>query len=144
MPLDKIEEAGDLIAQNTHPDANIIFGSVFDENMGDEMLITVIATGFSELSSGIPAHAGTADQSIIGSNSPFTQTNNTASAAGSDFLRAFNEAYNKNSQANNAAPAADAFHAPEKNNAASIFEDNDGDDGEVLPVFKGRNNIFGR
>ena len=144
MPLDKIEEAGDLIAQNTHPDANIIFGSVFDENMGDEMLITVIATGFSELSSGISNRTSSADQSIIGNNSPFTQTNNGASAAGSDFLRAFNEAYNKNNQANNTAPAADAFHAPEKNNAASIFEDNDGDDGEVLPVFKGRNNIFGR
>ncbi|MBQ6873379.1 MAG: cell division protein FtsZ [Clostridia bacterium] len=148
MPLDKIEEAGDLIAQNTHPDANIIFGSVFDENMGDEMLITVIATGFSELSSGNTNRTSSADQSIIGNNSPFTQTNGGASAAGSDFLRAFNEAYNKNNQAgnatSNAAPAADAFHAPEKNNAASIFEDNDGDDGEVLPVFKGRNNIFGR
>lgn len=46
MSLDMIEQAGDLISQATHPDANIIFGSVFDEEMGDEMLITVIATGF--------------------------------------------------------------------------------------------------
>ena len=46
MSLDMIEQAGDLITQATHPDANIIFGSVFDEEMGDEMLITVIATGF--------------------------------------------------------------------------------------------------
>ena len=46
MSLDMIEQAGDLITQATHPDANIIFGSVFDEDMGDEMLITVIATGF--------------------------------------------------------------------------------------------------
>ena len=48
MSLDMIEQAGDLITQATHPDANIIFGSVFDEEMGDEMLITVIATGFDE------------------------------------------------------------------------------------------------
>ncbi len=47
MSLDMIEQAGDLVTQATHPDANIIFGSVFDEDMGDEMLITVIATGFS-------------------------------------------------------------------------------------------------
>lgn len=47
MSLDMIEQAGDLITQATHPDANIIFGSVFDEEMGDEMLITVIATGFT-------------------------------------------------------------------------------------------------
>ena len=46
MSLDMIEQAGDLITQATHPDANIIFGSVFDEDMGDEMQITVIATGF--------------------------------------------------------------------------------------------------
>ena len=49
MSLDMIEQAGDLITQATHPDANIIFGSVFDEDMGDEMLITVIATGFGTL-----------------------------------------------------------------------------------------------
>ncbi len=46
MSLDMIEQAGTLISDATHPDANIIFGSVFDEEMGDEMLITVIATGF--------------------------------------------------------------------------------------------------
>ena len=49
MSLDMIEQAGDLITQATHPDANIIFGSVFNEDMGDEMLITVIATGFGTL-----------------------------------------------------------------------------------------------
>ncbi|MBQ5905940.1 MAG: hypothetical protein IIW88_08735, partial [Clostridia bacterium] len=41
-----IEQAGSIISDATHSDANIIFGSVFDEDMGDEMLITVIATGF--------------------------------------------------------------------------------------------------
>lgn len=46
MSLDMIEQAGELVTQATNPDANIIFGSVFDEEMGDEMLITVIATGF--------------------------------------------------------------------------------------------------
>lgn len=48
MSLDMIEQAGELVTQATNEDANIIFGSVFDEEMGDEMLITVIATGFQE------------------------------------------------------------------------------------------------
>ena len=55
MSLDMIEQAGSLISDATHPDANIIFGSVFDEDMGDEMLITVIATGFGSTGAAEPA-----------------------------------------------------------------------------------------
>ncbi len=57
MSLDMIEQAGSLISDATHPDANIIFGSVFDEDMGDEMLITVIATGFGAAKASEPAPA---------------------------------------------------------------------------------------
>lgn len=46
MPLDEIEEAISLIHEEAHDDANIIFGTVFDEEMEDEVKITVIATGF--------------------------------------------------------------------------------------------------
>jgi cell division protein FtsZ len=46
MPLDEIEESIELIHGEAHEDANIIFGTVFDEDMKDEVKITVIATGF--------------------------------------------------------------------------------------------------
>ncbi len=46
MPLDEIEESISLIYQEAHEDANIIFGTVFDEDMDDTVKITVIATGF--------------------------------------------------------------------------------------------------
>ncbi len=46
MPLDEIERAIALIQEEAHEDSNIIFGTVFDEEMGDEVKITVIATGF--------------------------------------------------------------------------------------------------
>lgn len=46
MPLDEIEEAISLIHEEAHDDANIIFGTVFDDAMDDEVKITVIATGF--------------------------------------------------------------------------------------------------
>ena len=39
-------EAAEIIAQAADPEANIIFGSVIDEALGDEVRITVIATGF--------------------------------------------------------------------------------------------------
>jgi cell division protein FtsZ len=46
MPLDEIEEAISLIHEEAHEDANIIFGTVFDEEMKEGVKITVIATGF--------------------------------------------------------------------------------------------------
>lgn len=44
--LDEIETASSMIAAQAHEDANIIWGAAFDENMDDEMSVTVIATGF--------------------------------------------------------------------------------------------------
>jgi cell division protein FtsZ len=48
MTLYEIHEASSLIQAEAHEDANIIFGTVVDETMGDEIRITVIATGFEE------------------------------------------------------------------------------------------------
>jgi cell division protein FtsZ len=47
MTLFEVNEASSLIHEAAHEDANIIFGSVIDEAMGDRMKITVIATGFA-------------------------------------------------------------------------------------------------
>ena len=44
--LDDVEKAASLITNSAHPEANIIWGAAFDENLKDEMSITVIATGF--------------------------------------------------------------------------------------------------
>lgn len=46
--LDEVDTAVTLVQQAAHPEANIIFGSIFDENMEDEMRVTVIATGFDD------------------------------------------------------------------------------------------------
>ncbi len=46
MTLTEINEASSMIQQEAHEDANIIFGTVIDEKMGDTIRITVIATGF--------------------------------------------------------------------------------------------------
>lgn len=48
MPLDEIEDAISLIHEEADEDADIIFGTVIDEKMQDEVKITVIATGFTQ------------------------------------------------------------------------------------------------
>ena len=48
LKLSEVNEASSLIQNSAHEDANIIFGAVLDETMGDEVKITVIATGFRQ------------------------------------------------------------------------------------------------
>ena len=48
LKLNEVNDASTIIQNAAHEDANIIFGAVLDENMGDDVKITVIATGFRE------------------------------------------------------------------------------------------------
>ena len=48
--LEDVETAAGLITQSAHPDANIIWGTAFDENLSDEMRVTVVATGYDNKS----------------------------------------------------------------------------------------------
>ena len=48
LKLSEVNEASSLIQTAAHEDANIIFGAVLDEKMGEEVKITVIATGFRD------------------------------------------------------------------------------------------------
>ncbi len=46
LSLYEVNEAASIIRETAHPDVNMIFGAVIDESMGDNVRITVIATGF--------------------------------------------------------------------------------------------------
>jgi cell division protein FtsZ len=46
MTLFEVNQAAAIIREKAHPDANMIFGAVVDDSMGDDLRITVIATGF--------------------------------------------------------------------------------------------------
>lgn len=48
LKLNEVNEASSIIQDAAHEDANIIFGAVLDEGMGEEVKITVIATGFRQ------------------------------------------------------------------------------------------------
>ncbi len=52
LGLFEINEAAQLVANSAAPDANIIFGAVIDDALGDEVRVTVIAAGFDETQNG--------------------------------------------------------------------------------------------
>ena len=52
--LEEVETAANLVQQAAHPEALIIFGATFDEEMEDEIRVTVIATGFEEGNGALP------------------------------------------------------------------------------------------
>ncbi len=54
LTLHEVNEASTLIQNAAHEDANIIFGSVIDPNLTDEVRITVIATGFDRAGKAVP------------------------------------------------------------------------------------------
>jgi cell division protein FtsZ len=62
LTLFEVNEAAEVIHGVAHPDANIIFGTVIDDEMGDEVRVTVIAAGFDRWDearsrSAVPAEA---------------------------------------------------------------------------------------
>lgn len=48
LGIQEINDAADLVAASVDPEATIIFGTVVDESLGDEVRVTVIATGFDD------------------------------------------------------------------------------------------------
>ncbi|MGH3763493.1 cell division protein FtsZ [Actinophytocola sp.] len=63
LGLFEINESASLVQESAHPEANIIFGTVIDDSLGDEVRVTVIAAGFD---GGTPTHKKL-DATAIGS-----------------------------------------------------------------------------
>ena len=48
ISLDDINKSAEIISEKISPDANVIFGTVIDEDLGDNVVVTVVATGVNE------------------------------------------------------------------------------------------------
>ena len=72
LGLFEVNEAAEIIHAVAHPDANIIFGAVIDDNMGDEVRVTVIAAGFErwEEGAGPTSKAGDLASTIFSTPEP--------------------------------------------------------------------------
>ena len=63
LGLFEINEAARLVQEAAHPEANIIFGAVIDDALGDEVRVTVIAAGFD---GGGPVKRGSSEDRGLG------------------------------------------------------------------------------
>ncbi|QUQ71705.1 cell division protein FtsZ [Kutzneria sp. CA-103260] len=71
LGLFEINESASLVQEAAHPDANIIFGTVIDDSLGDEVRVTVIAAGFD---SGGPTHKKLEPTALTSPSRPSTAT----------------------------------------------------------------------
>jgi len=83
LGLFEINEAASLVQEAAHEDANIIFGTVIDDSLGDEVRVTVIAAGFDSTPSVLPP---TIDQRVARA----TAAGGFNGAAGGGFNGGFN------------------------------------------------------
>lgn len=88
LGLFEINEAASLVQEAAHPEANIIFGTVIDDSLGDEVRVTVIAAGFE---AGTPTHKkleptafGSAPRSANGNGGSAAPQQKAASAYGNN------------------------------------------------------------
>ena len=86
LGLHEVHEASSIVQKTADPDANIIFGAVLNEEMGDEVKITVIATGFRSESFGVSQQMSTEAAATAAEMRPalqeaFRQRERTASMA---------------------------------------------------------------
>ena len=91
MGLEEVEQAASLVQDAVHPDALTIFGATFDEELDDEMRVTVIATGFADAEPE-PAPAAPAANQAAQAPQPLNETQGeTAESAAAGADRSFEE-----------------------------------------------------
>ncbi|HNK63108.1 MAG TPA: cell division protein FtsZ [Anaerolineales bacterium] len=83
MTLFEVNQAAAIIRETAHPDVNMIFGAVIDPEMGDEIRVTVIATGFER--AGVQRRAlertpRANEKPISAANTPFSRPSESVTA----------------------------------------------------------------
>ncbi|HMS93268.1 MAG TPA: cell division protein FtsZ [Candidatus Saccharibacteria bacterium] len=84
MSMSEIQEAAEIITSAVSPDANIIFGATLKPDLEDELIITVIATGFDS------AYLHEQAEAILGGNTTSSQTTNAVDEVSDDVVAAMN------------------------------------------------------
>jgi cell division protein FtsZ len=111
LGLFEINEAASLVQEAAHPDANIIFGTVIDDSLGDEVRVTVIAAGFDPISA--------RSQSVVGAGAKMA-----AASAGKVTSTLFEP--------------VEAASVPSHTNGATVRIGGDDDDDVDVPPFMRR------
>lgn len=133
LGLFEINEAASLVQEAAHQEANIIFGTVIDDSLGDEVRITVIAAGF--------AAAGPGRNPILGSSEPGGSTDSTdsnAAATGSHGAGQSIAPGKAGKVTSTLFEPAEAVSVPVHTNGATVSVGGDDDDDVDVPPFMRR------
>lgn len=121
IELEEIDQASKLITERASEDANIIWGAVFDENMEDEILVTVIATGFGGMNGEFSAkQTKTVSAPVFHTNSAATPVISTAQPKASN---AFVGSFSVGTQAQTTQPASPAVPVTRNPDEDATFTD---------------------
>lgn len=88
LGINEVHTAASIVSDKADEDANIIFGTIIDDNLGDEVRVTIIATGFDEKANKLPepnAAGSNAAGSTVVSSEPASESATPAPARGSLF-----------------------------------------------------------
>lgn len=81
LGLQEVNDAATMVEEKADPDVNLIFGTIFDDNLGDEVRVTVIATGFESRSEAANPTAGSGASSESRTAEPVTPAPVTSATA---------------------------------------------------------------
>ncbi|MBV8181708.1 MAG: cell division protein FtsZ [Mycobacterium sp.] len=121
LGLFEINEAASLVQDAAHQDANIIFGTVIDDSLGDEVRVTVIAAGFDA--------SGPGRKPIVGSGQ---STGQSSSSGGASTIAAAKHGKVSSSLFE----PADALSVPVPTNGATFDIGGEDDDVDVPPFMR--------
>ncbi|QYH19492.1 cell division protein FtsZ [Corynebacterium aquatimens] len=89
LGLQEVHSAASIVEEKADDDANIIFGTIIDDNLGDEVRVTIIATGFDEKANKLPDAPAQGEVSgstaVTVEQAPASETATPAPARGSLF-----------------------------------------------------------
>jgi len=140
LGLFEINEAASLVQESAHPDANIIFGTVIDDSLGDEVRVTVIAAGFD---SGVPSHKRLDPTPVAARTVARAQAGQVgqaagATAAGSPSTRSYPATAPARQTPPNPATWQPATGSRKPSRAVPVTDDFDDDDEVDVPPFMKR------
>ena len=131
LGLFEINEAASLVQDAAHPEANIIFGTVIDDSLGDEVRVTVIAAGFDAASASrapvIGAAAGSTSGNAAAAATPAAASGIAPGSAGQLSSSLFEPI--------ETVQPLEPVSVPARTNGSSRFGDDD-DDVDVPPFMR--------
>ncbi|AQQ15630.1 Cell division protein FtsZ [Corynebacterium glaucum] len=128
LGINEVNTAATIVAEKADEDANIIFGTIIDDNLGDEVRVTIIATGFDEKANKLPEPNMESAGSTVVESEHAAETATPAPARGSLFDDRRADSATTSSSAGSDNGGHQARHRSDSPRSGGLFTDRDGRD----------------